>query len=117
MAFVGRPGASELSDVQPEHPATREADVIAGIVLLGRELRVEVVLNLAPAITVPRDAFDGLGFLVDNETEAASVLNEEPPSSVADALAAPDRQLAFGFGMGCDECVRAAMHAGSLAVQ
>jgi len=185
IVVPGANGRVRASDLPPEHPAAREAnvivtqgeipvDAIAGIVLLGRELGVEVVLNLAPAITVPRDVFDGLGVLVVNETEAALVLNEEPPSSVADALAAADRLLALGTrravitlggrgavfalaeppngesraghvpassvkkvldstgagdaavgvlaaalgsGMGFEECVRAAVRAGSLAVQ
>jgi ribokinase len=100
-------GRIRASDLPPEHPAAREAniivtqgeipvDAIAGIGLLGRELGVEVVLSLAPAIAVPRDVFDGLGVLVVNETKAASVLDEEPPPSVADALAAAGRLLALG---------------------
>ncbi len=106
VVVPGANGRVTASDLPPEHPAAHEANVIvtqgempveaiAGIVSLGRELGVEVVLNLAPTITVPRDVFNGLGVLVVNETEAALVLNEEPPSSVADALAAADRLLAL----------------------
>lgn len=107
IVVPGANGRVRATDLPPDHPAAREADVIvtqgeipvdaiAGVVLLGHELGVEVVLNLAPAIAVPQGVFDGLGVLVVNETEAGLVLNEEPPSSVADALAAADRLLALG---------------------
>lgn len=46
-----------------------------------REKGVETIINPAPAITLPEEAYRGLGHLIVNETEAAILSGIENPTS------------------------------------
>lgn len=46
-----------------------------------REKGVETIINPAPAIPLPEEAYNGLGHLIVNETEAAILSGIENPSS------------------------------------
>lgn len=108
-SIVVVPGANGLVEINAEvgDLAVRGADVlvtqgevpartIAAVAALGRQAGVEVFLNLAPAIELPGDVFEGLGVLVVNETEAGLVLESRPPASVDQALTVAERLLSLG---------------------
>lgn len=46
-----------------------------------RQKGVETIINPAPAITLPSEAYKGLGHLIVNETEAAILSGIEKPTS------------------------------------
>ena len=46
-----------------------------------RQKGVETIINPAPAITLPDEAYQGLGHLIVNETEAAILSGIENPTS------------------------------------
>lgn len=108
-SIVVVPGANGLVEIDAAtgDPALRGADVlvtqgevpprtIAAVAALGKEAGVPVVLNLAPAIEIRADVFEGLAVLVVNETEAALILGSRPPTSVDEAMHVAERLLALG---------------------
>jgi ribokinase len=54
---------------------------------LAREKGVETIINPAPAITLPEEAYHGLGHLIVNETEAAILSGIENPTNWDDVAA------------------------------
>ena len=90
---AGAIASSQMLVLQCEIPTAVNVVVLE----LARELGVDVVLNLAPALDFPREALQDLSVLVVNETEAALVLGEEAaPSGNAEAIAAAGRLRALG---------------------
>lgn len=54
---------------------------------VAREKGVETIINPAPAIPLPDEAYKGLGHLIVNETEAAILSGIENPTSWDDVAA------------------------------
>ena len=52
-----------------------------------RRKGVEIVVNPAPAVALPEEAYHGLGHLIVNETEAAILSGIEYPSNWDDVAA------------------------------
>jgi ribokinase len=48
---------------------------------VAREKGVETIINPAPAILLPEEAYNGLGHLIVNETEASILSGIENPTS------------------------------------
>jgi ribokinase len=48
---------------------------------VAREKGVETIINPAPAIPLPEEAYNGLGHLIVNETEASILSGIENPAS------------------------------------
>jgi ribokinase len=54
---------------------------------IARQKGVETIINPAPAISLPEEAYQGLGHLIVNETEAAILSGIESPTSWNDVAA------------------------------
>jgi ribokinase len=48
---------------------------------VARNKGVETIINPAPAITLPEEAYEGLAHLIVNETEASTLSGVENPTS------------------------------------
>jgi ribokinase len=54
---------------------------------IARQKGAETILNPAPAISLPEEAYHGLGHIIVNETEAAILSGIEKPTSWNDVAA------------------------------
>ncbi|HZK06533.1 MAG TPA: ribokinase [Actinomycetaceae bacterium] len=84
---------SDIIVLQCEIPV--ETNVV--LMELCRELGVDVILNLAPAVDLPHEALAGVAVLAVNETEAALILGDEaPPATPDEALSVAARLRELG---------------------